>query len=266
MLGLMAALAAASPAAARPLRVVSINPCIDAVLIEVAAPEQIMAISHYSHDPRATSIALGTARRFAATSGTAEEVVALRPDIVLAGAHVAPSTLAALKRLGVRVETFGVPASIAESLVQLRAIAAAVGKPDKGEALAARITAATARARTTARARGKPVPALIWLGSGLVPGKATLADEMLRVAGFRNMSADYGLAQWDVLPLEHLAARPPRVLLTDVSDADRMTGHRVLRRYEGRIRRAPFNERLLSCAGPVIIRALDRLTQVRATL
>jgi iron complex transport system substrate-binding protein len=69
-----------------------------------------------------------------------------------------------------------------------------------------------------------------------------------------------------VLPLEHLAARPPRVLLTDAGAADRMTGHRVLRRYEGRIRRAAFPERLLSCAGPVIIRALDRLSHTRAAL
>lgn len=259
-----AALVAASPAAAGPRRVVSMNPCVDAVLVEVAEPAQILAISHYSQDPRATSIPLATARRFAATSGTAEEVVALRPDLVLAGAHVSPSTLAALRRLGVPVETFGVPATVAESLAQVRRIAAAVGKPARGEALATRIEAAAARAQ--AGARGPAVPALIWQGSGLVPGKATLADEMLRIAGFRNMSADYGLKQWDVLPLEHLAARPPRVLLTDPAAADRMTGHRVLRRYEGRIVQADFSERLLSCAGPVIIRALDRLSQVRAGL
>lgn len=255
---------AADPALAGPRKIVSINPCIDAVLVEVADPAQILAISHYSQDPRATSIPLARAQAFAATSGTAEEVVALRPDLVLAGAHVSPSTLAALKRLGVPVATFGVPSTIAESLAQVRAIAAAVGKPARGEALAARIEAAAARAR--AGASGPAVPALIWQGSGLVPGKDTLADELLRTAGFRNMSADYGLKQWDVLPLEHLAARPPRVLLSDAAGRDRMTSHRVLRRYEGRIARARFDERLLSCAGPVIIRALDRLAQVRAGL
>lgn len=259
-----AALCAAVPAVAGPRRVVSMNPCVDAVLVEVADPAQILAISHYSQDPRATSIPLATARRFAVTSGTAEEIVALRPDLVLAGAHVSPSTLAALRRLGVPVETFGVPATIAESLVQVRAIAAAVGKPVRGKAMAARIEAAVDRAR--AGATGPAVPALIWQGSGLVPGKATLADEMLRVAGFRSMSADYGLKQWDVLPLEHLAARPPRVLFTDPAAGDRVTGHRVLRDYEERIVRAAFSERLLSCAGPVIIRALDRLSQVRAGL
>jgi len=256
----------ANPLAAAPRRIVSINPCIDAVLVEVADPGQILAISHYSQDARATSIPLATARRFAATSGTAEEVVALRPDIVLAGAHVSPSTLAALKRLKVPVQTFTVPASVAESIAQVRAIAAAAGQPARGEALVRRIEAAVARAQAGTQGRGAAVPALIWQGSGLVPGENTLANELLRIAGFRNMSAAYGLKRWDVLPLEHLAARPPRILLSDFATGDRMTGHRVLRRLDDRIIRAQFDERLLSCAGPVIIRALDRLSDVRASL
>jgi iron complex transport system substrate-binding protein len=254
----------ATPLSAAPRRIVSINPCIDAVLVEVAEPGQILAISHYSQDARATSIPLTTARRFAATSGTAEEVVALRPDIVLAGAHVSPSTIAALQRLKVPVQTFKVPESVAESIAQVRAIAAAAGQPARGEALVRRIEQAVARAG--ARRRGAAVPALIWQGSGLVPGENTLANELLRLAGFRNMSAAYGLKRWDVLPLEHLAARPPRVLLSDSGTGDRMSGHRVLRRLDGRMLRAQFDERLLSCAGPVIIRALDRLSKVRASL
>jgi iron complex transport system substrate-binding protein len=265
-LGLALAQLIATPLSAAPRRIVSINPCIDAVLMEVAEPGQILAISHYSQDARSTSIPLTIARRFAATSGTAEEVVALRPDIVLAGAHVSPSTIAALQRLKVPVQTFKVPESVAESIAQVRAIAAAAGQPARGEALVRRIEQAVARAQAAARKRGAAVPALIWQGSGLVPGENTLADELLRLAGFRNMSAAYGLKRWDVLPLEHLAARPPRVLLSDSGTGDRMTGHRVLRRLDRRMLRAQFDERLLSCAGPVIIRALDRLSKVRASL
>lgn len=257
---------AANPLYAAPRRIVSINPCVDAVLVEVADPGQIMAISHYSQDARATSIPLPTARRFAATSGTAEEVIALRPDVVLAGAHVSPSTLAALGRLKVPVQTFTVPESVADSIAQVRAVAAAAGQPARGEALVRRIEQAVARAKGVARTRGAPVPALIWQGSGLVPGENTLANELLSIAGFRNMSAYYGLKRWDVLPLEHLAARPPRVLLSDGIAGDRMTGHRVLRRFDDRMVRAQFDERLLSCAGPVMIRALDRLSEVRASL
>ena len=76
-----AALAERLPA--RP-SIVSLNPCSDAVLAEVADPAQLLAISHYSHDPRASSMDVAHARRFAVTGGTAEEVLALDPDVVVA--------------------------------------------------------------------------------------------------------------------------------------------------------------------------------------
>ena len=250
----------ATPALARPQRIVSTNPCIDAVLLQVADARQIAAISHYSQDPAATSIPLSQARRFRATSGTAEEIVALRPDLVLAGAHEAPATIAALKRLGVRVEMFGVADTVAASRAQVNAIARAAGQPQRGTALVARIDAAVAAARRP----GPAVPALIWQGDGLVPGQGTLADELLRIAGFRNASAAYGLKMWDVLPLEYLAARPPRVLFADARNDDRMSRHPILRRLAGRVVMAPFHERLISCAGPTIVPALARLAAARA--
>ena len=239
------------------------NPCIDAILMHVADPAQIAAISHYSQDPRATSIAIPQAMRFKATSGTAEEVVALAPDIVLAGAHFAPSTIAALRRLNIRLVQLPVPDTIAQSTAQIAVIAAAAAHPGRGAALVARIDAAVAATRSAAA-----IPALIWQGGGLVPGSGTLADELLRTTGFRNLSAGYGLKQWDVLPLEYLVARPPRVLLSvgDKGAADRMLDHPVLRPLAAHIAIRAFPERLLHCGGPTIIDAVNRLAAVRRAL
>ena len=252
-------LVSAAPPPHQP-RLVSINPCVDAVLMQVADPAQIAGISHYSQDPRATSIPLDQARRFHATSGTAEEVVALAPDVVLTGPHVEPATLAALRRLGIAVAQYPVPATVEESEAQVRAIAAVAGHAGRGAALAARIGAA---ARPTG---ATPVPALIWQGGGLVPGQGTLADQLLTRAGFRNLSAAYGLKQWDVLPLEYLVARPPRVLLSvgaAEAGGDRLTGHPAIRRLARHITMAPFPARLMNCGGPTIIAAMARLKSVR---
>ena len=257
-----AGLAVATPAGAAPQRIVSINPCIDAVLMHVADAGQIAAISHYSKDPRASSITPEQAARFAATGGTAEEVVALAPDLVLSGPHVDPATIAALRRMRIPIVQLGVPDTIARNRDQIRRIAAATGRPARGEALLARIDAALAAAHTSA----PPLPALIWLGGGLVPGRGTLADELLRASGFRNLSADYGLEQWDVLPLEALVARPPRVLLTTSGSGDRTLGHPVLARLHDRIAVRAWPERLLSCGGPTIIDAVARLAAVRKSL
>jgi iron complex transport system substrate-binding protein len=250
----------APPAGRHPLRIVSINPCVDAVLAKVADPRAIAGISHYSQDVRATSVPLAWARRFKATSGTAEEVVALAPDIVLTGPHVAPATIAALGRMHIRIEQFAVPETVAESMDQVRRIGAIVGRPAAGETLAARIAAA---ARPSA---ASPVPALIWQGGGLVPGSGTLSDELMRRAGFRNVSAAYGLKQWDVLPLEYLVADPPRVLLSvggTPDRQDRMTGHPAVRRLAADIAIEPYPDRLMNCGGPTIIEAMARLRAAR---
>jgi iron complex transport system substrate-binding protein len=246
-------------------RVVSINPCVDAVLMQVADPAQIAAISHYSQDERATSIPLEQARRFAATSGTAEEVVALAPDIVIAGSHVAPSTISALHRMNIPLIQIGVPESIDESSAQVRTIAAAIRQPARGEALVARIDDAVRAASASSAA---PSGALIWQGGGLVPGDGTLASELLRVTGFRNLSADYGLKQWDVLPLEYMVAKPPQVLLSVGAHdrSDRMLGHPVLAGLKQQIAVRRYPEKLLHCGGPTIIDAVGHLAQIRRTL
>jgi iron complex transport system substrate-binding protein len=254
--------ASATPLAAAP-RIVSINPCVDAVLVRVADPAQIAGISHYSQDAAATSIPLDIARRYKATSGTAEEVVALSPDIVIAGQHVSPSTIHSLEKMGIRLFKFPVPQTIAESETQVRAIAALAGHPDRGERLVSAMEGAVIAARP---ARPGAVPALIWQGGGLVPGKGTLADTLLQTAGFRNLSASYGLKQWDVLPLEYLVARPPRLLLSvglGADTGDRLLGHPVMQKLASRITFRPYSPRLMSCGGPTIIDALARLTQIR---
>ncbi|MGT2513985.1 ABC transporter substrate-binding protein [Sphingomonas panni] len=260
-LALLLAAPALVSAAPRLPRIVSINPCVDAVLARVADPKQIVGISHYSQDARATSVPLGWANRFKATSGTAEEVVALRPDMVLAGPHVEPATIAALKRLRIRLVQYPVAESVPESMAQVREIAAATGHPDRGNVLAARIAAAAAPSSA------RPVGALVWQGNGLVPGSGTLTDDLLKRAGFRNMSAAYGLKQWDVLPLEYLVADPPRVLLSTAPEGvqdDRMTGHPAVRRLAKHITVAAYPTRLMNCGGPTIIAAMARLRQVRA--
>jgi len=259
----LAAFLLATPAVSSGPRLVSINPCVDAVLMEVADPDQIAGISHYSQDPQATSIPIALANRFKATSGTAEEVVALRPDKVLTGPHVAPSTIQALQRMKINLQEYTVPQTVAESEAQVRDIARIAGHPERGEALARRIAAAVAAARP---AGGKPIPALIWEGEGLVPGAGTLADDLLTRTGFVNQSAAYGLQQWDVLPLEYLIAKPPRVVFSVAAAegrADRMTSHPALARLRRFTTIAPYPERLLHCAGPTLIDAARRLAEVR---
>jgi iron complex transport system substrate-binding protein len=243
---------------ARPT-IVSLNPCTDAILAQVADPEQILAVSHYSHDPRASSMPLGEARRFRATGGTVEEVLALDPDLVVGSSFMAPATRAALARLGLRVETVGIAATVADSAAQVGRLAALAGHPARGEALVARIEAALA----AGRGDGPPVSAVLWQADGIVPGEGALVSELMARAGLANHTAARGMGQAEYLSLERMLADPPRVLL--VAGSERGQQHPALAAVP-EMHRATFDPALLYCGGPTIVRAMERLAALRDEL
>ena len=113
--------------------IVSLNPCTDAILAEVADPEQLLAISAYSRDPASSSMDLGVAKHWPATNGTVEEVLALRPDVVVSGTYTPPATRVAFAGLGLRLEELPIAATVAESKAQVRQLAALAGHADRGE-------------------------------------------------------------------------------------------------------------------------------------
>ncbi len=242
--------------------IVSLNPCTDAILAEVAAPGQLRAISHHSQDAAASSMDLAAAQAFPAAGGSVEEVAALYPDVVVTGTFTPPATLDAFARLGIRVEQVGIAGTVAESQAQVRRLAALAGQPARGEALVGRIEAALVAA--TPPDAGRP-SAIVWQSGGMVPGEGTLIADLLRRTGFGNAAAARGLRQADLLPLEAMLADPPRLILAagnPSSGEDRMLSHPALARLTS-TRTERLDPSLLWCGGPTIIRAANRLAQVR---
>ena len=263
LLLLSAAACTAAPAqTAPPTGIVSLNPCTDAILAEVADPQQILALSSYSSDPAASSMDVAKARRFHSVSGSVEEVAALRPALVIGSTFTAPAARSAYGRMGLRFAEFGVASTGQESKAQVREIALLAGHPERGALLNAQIDAALAAA---AQPPGPLVPAIVWQSGGMVPGQGTLIADLLGRTGFTNASALHGLNQADLLPLEQMLAAPPRVIFTagnPLANEDRMLAHRALRALSGTLR-APLNPALLWCGGPSIPRTVARLAQVR---
>jgi iron complex transport system substrate-binding protein len=261
---LMAALAGChavtdrAPREARePATFVSLNPCTDAILACVADPDQVLALSHYSHDPRATSVPAALARRFGMTGGTVEEVLALAPDVILADPFLQPATRDAFQRLDLRVETFDITATVADSHAQVRRISALAGHPLRGEALIGRIDAALAAA-----AHHGPRPsALLWQQGGLVAGRESLAARLLAHTGFANHAEDLGLGQGAYLGLERVLIDPPDVIIA--AGGERLLAHPALQEAQGLHYRS-LDPRLLFCGGPSIIEAVERLAAIRA--
>ena len=253
----------AQPESAAHPTIVSLNPCADAILAEVTVPGQLLAISHYSHDPRGSSMPLAQARRFAATGGTVEEIAALAPDLVVGDSFTGPATRNALRRLGIRFAALQIAPTIAASEAQVRYLATLAKQQAGGERLIARIEASLAAAKPSAS--WTPRSAIVWQGSGLVAGDETLIAQLLEKAGFRSSATTRGLGQGAILPLEAMLADPPRVILAagdPRAEQDRLLRHPVLAKLTGTAR-ARLDPGLFYCGGPSIPRALARLTAIR---
>ena len=226
------------------------------MLLALVPPARIAAISHYSQDPGATSIPLDVAQRFRTTTGTAEEVIALKPDLVVASSFTAPATRAAFARAGLKTLYLDSPTTIAASKVQIAELAAAVGAQAKGAALNARIDAAVAAAHPGA---ARPA-ALLFIGGDLASGGGNLLDELLTTAGFRNAAADYGLSFTGTLPVETIVSRPPGVILApDFGGRTAVLRRRIL---GASVPELPFARSLINCGGPTIPAALARLAAI----
>ena len=261
-------IAAPALAASAPRRVVSLNACLDAILVHVADRGQIAALSHYAREPVGSTIS-EVAKTLPFTWETAEEVIALRPDLVLTSRHSALATRNALGRMNIPTELFAVPDSVTASLDQVREVARLVGRPARGEAMIARIEAAIAAAAPSPGSR--PLKALIYQPNGFAARRGTLMDEMMTRAGFENVAGRYGLGKWGNVPVERLLADPPQVLLSGAPAqgsrtwADQVMRHPALVSLSGRMVQAQLEEKLLYCGGPVLIQTAAALAQARRT-
>jgi iron complex transport system substrate-binding protein len=224
---------AAAGVRAAPLpSVASINLCADQLVLSVAAPEQVLTVSWLSADPEESLLA-AQATRYPLNYGSAEELLRFHPDVVIAGAYTNAFTRALLARLGYRVIELEPEDSVADIERNMRVVAAAIGREERGNALVAELHT---RERQIAAARPLRAPATVVVRpGGFTVGEHSLADELMKLAGVRNVAAEQGLDRWGSLSMETLlASRPDLIVLTGYrasqpSLANAVLGHPALR-------------------------------------
>src|SRR5450759_1440889 len=127
-------------------RIASMNVCTDQLLLSLADPGQILGLGRFSRDAW-QSFAAVDARRYPTLSGGAEDVLVLKPDVVVASLFDKRSTRELLKEKGLRLAEFAVPRNLDEVKAQIREMGEIARHPDRAEAEIARLDAAIARAR-----------------------------------------------------------------------------------------------------------------------
>lgn len=237
--------------AAAPTRVVSLNLCTDELALLLAAPHQLASVTWLAADLNETALA-PRAHGLVLNSGRLDSVAALRPDLVLTSGPATRYAAELAQRMGTRVLDVPPPATIADIRANVRAVAAALGRP----------AAATPVLAAFERDLGPSVPArtraLLIQGGGFAPSPDGLAAALLARAGLAQIATQGGHVE-----IERLLANPPPVIVlssyraTQTSRAQSWLAHPALRYLPSR--QLSIDGRAWTCMGPLAAGALPGL-------
>lgn len=266
--------AAGQDAVGKPQRIASLNLCTDQLLLALGARDRLVSVTFLASDPASSSMA-EAARGLPTNRGRAEEILPLKPDLVLAGAAAATPTVALLKRLGHRVVVVPLARSLDDIPRHIATVARAIGEETRGREMIARFRRERTRIEAAADAdmgNGPHPVALLFGPNGVTSGTGTLAGAVIEAAGFRNGAAGMGRSGVGRIPLETALRLKPRLLILSGLRGDHpslatgMLHHPALRRVVGDRTRIRIHHHVWACGTPRVLEAVRRLVQVRRRL
>jgi iron complex transport system substrate-binding protein len=257
--------ASRATAADGPQHVMSLSMCTDDLLLELLPPERIASVTYYSRD-RGNSYQWPQAAKVRLNWGTVEEVLAEKPDLVLAGTYTTPAARALLKKLHWPLLEVPPAADFDEIRAVTRQVAHALQRDDVGETLIAKMDS-TLRALAASRPP-QIIRVAAWGEGRSIPGKGTLFDAILSAAGGVNIATLLDGGAYASFEVEQLIVAHPDVLAysSDINDTPglntEMALHPLIRRlYSGRT--VTYPGALYSCG---VVESADAAAALRSSL
>lgn len=248
---LLCALAASLNAFAAPQHVVSVNICTDEYVYRLLPPQRIAALSFLAADRHPViSTIVDKVKGIALIHPSAETVIALHPDLVVAYQGVNPNLHALLARAGVKVLDVPYADSLDDIRQTTRMLGDALGEPARANALLARMHRELAAAHAATN-----VPTVIYEPNGYATSNA-VGDAIMADAGLRDVAPRLHRTRLGDIPLETLIASPPALLiLNDANEAsparaEMLLKSPVLAAIEGHTTVAHLSLVPLLCPGP----------------
>lgn len=191
-----------------PRRVVSMNLCTDQFALMLAAPGQLVSVSHVATDPLSSPMA-ELAAAFPLNHGGAEQIYLMRPDLVLAHPWTDPTALAMLRRLGVEVVQVPGVQRLSDIPERLATFGALLGRQEAAQTLIRQFETDLATLADL-----PPGPRAAFYGAnGYSLGEGSLSHEILTRAGFHNIAPEIGRSDSGQIALELLVMAAPDLIL-----------------------------------------------------
>lgn len=245
-------------------RVVSINLCTDQLLMMLADKQQIASITQLAREPKSSFMA-EQAKEYPVNNARLEELLILKPDLIIASEYTDRQLITMLEKLGVPVEVIMSSSDIDDIHSNIRKMAALLGHQARGEQL---IEQMNQRLEQVVVPRSDHQPkAMFYQPNGYTSGRDTLQDTALRLAGWRNVSAELGYQGYGSIDLEALLLAAPERLFTSSyapgtqSLAQGQLSHPVLKRLLKGKQMIDIDYKYWICGGPMIVEAIEQLNK-----
>jgi len=227
--------------------VASINVCADQLVMLLAEPAQIVSLSNLSQD-KAASYFYKKAASFSVNRGYPEEVLPLKPDLVIVGEYSNRYTVQLLNEVGLHTETLPIENSIEDMFNNIRKVAGWLQREQRGEDI---INGLEERLAAITPGDGLQPLAAVYDANGYTSGPNTMRGRMLSRAGWRNAAAVAGIDSFGKLSLEALIRLAPDALLASPYSQGTYSRAQAVSRHPAL---------LMAGLNPVIINVPSRMT------
>lgn len=246
-----------------PARVVSVNLCTDQLAMTLASPEQLISVSYLSREPMSSAM-WEKAQDYNINHGQIEELVLLKPDLVLAHEWTSPLLLSMFERFDIPYVQFASAKSLEDVSPLIMQMGDALGQNDLAKTVVVNFEKQKSELLAQVNFQN-PAPRLAAYGpNGWVGGATTLSADIIAKAGFENISSEYGLEYGGFMPLETLVIANPDVVLTSSpwpasSRGESLLAHPALYAVAERTIEQPKSDASWGCGTPEALKALTQM-------
>jgi iron complex transport system substrate-binding protein len=224
--------------------VASLNLSADEVLVELLAPERLVAVTRWADDPGSSNIAGRVpASAFRFQKADMERLVSLAPDLVVVSEYTDADFLKLVERSGMRFHRMDGLGSLAGIRAAILSLGEAVGEAEDARRLVARYDATLSE--LARRLSGARRPRVLYWADPHTAGADTAIGALIEGGGGTNLGAELGITGIAPIGAERAFVADPEFVLigTGWQTAEALRAHPLLSRMpavvEGRVVELP---------------------------
>ena len=250
--------------------IVSLAPSNTEILFAVGAGTQVVGRDTFSDYPEAAKAVQdigGSMGKY-----NTEAIVALHPDLVLAGEINPPELVASLEQLGLTVYYLKNPTTLEEMYANLETVGALTGHASRAKTLVDSLKTRVAAVDVKIAPLNSRPSVYYELDASdpikpFTAGPGTFVDLLISRAGGSNVGANL-TSQWAQISLEQLVVTNPNIIIlgdsaygTSAASVKSRSGWEVLDAVKND-RIFPFDDNLVSRPGPRLVDGLEALAKL----